>query len=109
MLSETGFIDNAHDAAFMKQASWTQNVAVGHVSGLAKAFSLKPKAPASGTIKVIAGPFKLRENAEERVDFLRSEGFESFVATATINGASGTGSRQERSLLIQMPAHACRK
>ncbi|MFD0826965.1 N-acetylmuramoyl-L-alanine amidase family protein [Neobacillus sp. M.A.Huq-85] len=40
MLSENGFIDNTHDLAKMKDPDWINNVARGHVNGLAKAFNL---------------------------------------------------------------------
>lgn len=43
MLTENGFIDNAKDAAKMKQNSWLDQVARGHVNGLVKAFDLKRK------------------------------------------------------------------
>ncbi|MEH7331214.1 N-acetylmuramoyl-L-alanine amidase [Neobacillus drentensis] len=88
MLSENGFIDNPQDAALMKQTSWRQNVAQGHANGIALAFNLKPKstAPAGTIYKVIAGSFKLRENADKRVAFLHSVGIESFVVTTTISG-----------------------
>lgn len=98
LLSENGFISNDHDAALMKQSSWIQKVAQGHVNGLAKAFGLKRKAtvppkpatppkPDSGSLfKVIAGSFKSKENADERVDLLKSKGIESFVDTTNISG-----------------------
>jgi N-acetylmuramoyl-L-alanine amidase len=87
LLTENGFIDNANDAALMKQSSWRQSVAQGHVNGLAKAFNLKRKPDETGTIyKVIAGSFKSRDNAEERVAYLDSKGIESFVDTVTISG-----------------------
>ena len=91
LLTENGFIDHAQDAALMKQSAWRQNVAQGHANGLEKAFNLKRKQqqedPSTGTIyKVIAGSFKSRENADERVAFLRSKGIESFVNTETISG-----------------------
>ncbi|ETI68599.1 N-acetylmuramoyl-L-alanine amidase [Neobacillus vireti] len=98
LLSENGFITNAHDATLMKQASWLEKVAQGHVNGLAKAFNLKLKSnpvsvpstpinPVPGTLfKVIASSFKLKENAEERVAFLQGGGIESFVKTTTISG-----------------------
>lgn len=41
MLSENGFIDTASDAAKMKDTNWIENVARGHVNGLARAFSLQ--------------------------------------------------------------------
>lgn len=41
MLTENGFIDTKADADKMKQNSWLDSVARGHVNGLAKALSLK--------------------------------------------------------------------
>lgn len=43
MLSENGFIDNASDAAKLKDANWRQQVAQGHVNGLVRAFQLSLK------------------------------------------------------------------
>lgn len=40
MLTENGFIDTKADADKMKQASWLDNVARGHVNGLEKALGL---------------------------------------------------------------------
>lgn len=86
LLSENGFIDNEHDAALMKQSSWRQKVAQGHVNGLAKAFKLKRKKDDSETIyKVIAGSFKSKENAEKRADELRSKGIESYIDSVTLS------------------------
>lgn len=89
MLSENGFIDNAQDAALMKQESWRSNVAQGHANGIAKAFNLSPKENAArgdSLYKVIAGSFRQRENAENRVTELDAKGFESFIATAELSG-----------------------
>ncbi|MEW8971412.1 MAG: N-acetylmuramoyl-L-alanine amidase [Mesobacillus sp.] len=94
MLSENGFIDNALDAALMKQESWRLNVAQGHANGIAKAFNLAAKNTPTGgessdrgaLFKVIAGSFKQRANAEERVADLDSKGFESFIAASEISG-----------------------
>ncbi|WP_066067315.1 N-acetylmuramoyl-L-alanine amidase [Neobacillus soli] len=97
MLSENGFIDNTHDAGLLKQASWLQKVAEGHVNGIAKAFNLKRKdnipapspspSPAPGTLyKVIGGSFKSKDHADERVALLHTKGFESFVHTTNISG-----------------------
>lgn len=41
MLSENGFIDTKADADKMKNATWINNVARGHVNGLAKALGLQ--------------------------------------------------------------------
>lgn len=42
-LTESGFIDNASDAKLLKQSSFLDKVARGHVNGLAKALGLKKK------------------------------------------------------------------
>ena len=90
LLTENGFIDNAQDAALMKQSSWRQKVAQGHANGVAKAFNLQRKQENdSGAIyKVIAGSFKSKENADERVSFLRSKGIDSYVDTISISGGT---------------------
>ncbi|MFD1852049.1 N-acetylmuramoyl-L-alanine amidase [Oceanobacillus bengalensis] len=86
-LSENGFIDNIQDAALMKQSSWKQNVAQGHVNGIARAFNLKPKNGGTGKLyKVIAGSFKAKDNADERVTFLSAKGLDAYVTTVTISG-----------------------
>ncbi|GIN39082.1 hypothetical protein J19TS1_20310 [Heyndrickxia oleronia] len=41
VLTENGFIDNEVDARKMKDETWLDDVARGHVYGLAKAFNLK--------------------------------------------------------------------
>lgn len=87
LLTENGFIDNSHDANLMKQASWLQAVAEGHVNGLATAFNLPPKQAESEILyKVIAGSFRARENAEERAAYLSNRGIDSFIGTVTVNG-----------------------
>lgn len=94
-LSENGFIDNPMDANLMKQSSWRQKVAQGHVNGLVKIFNLKkkttqPKDPAkTGEFyKVMVGSFKQKENAESLAALLKSKGIESFIQTTVINGAT---------------------
>lgn len=42
-LTECGFIDNAADASKLKQDSYLNKIAQGHVNGLVKAFGLKKK------------------------------------------------------------------
>ncbi|MBM7646375.1 N-acetylmuramoyl-L-alanine amidase [Scopulibacillus daqui] len=51
VLTENGFIDNAGDAAKMKDPSWITAVARGHVNGLVKAFGLKDQS-GSGTFLI---------------------------------------------------------
>lgn len=43
LLTENGFISNASDAAKLKQDSFLDKIAQGHVNGLVKALGLKPK------------------------------------------------------------------
>lgn len=43
VLTENGYIDNGHDASLMKESSWLQKVAQGHVNGLKGIFNLKGK------------------------------------------------------------------
>lgn len=86
LLTENGFIDNAHDADLMRDLSWRETVARGHVNGLAKAFNLQPKEDNGTLYKVIAGSFQSKENAKNRVDYLQSNGIESFVVAVTISG-----------------------
>ncbi|QDP41169.1 N-acetylmuramoyl-L-alanine amidase [Radiobacillus deserti] len=88
LLTENGFIDNSHDAALMKDPSWRQRVAQGHVNGLEKAFSLKRKPDENvGVVyKVIAGAFKSKDNADSRSTLLESKGIESIVNTVVISG-----------------------
>ncbi|MFC0561363.1 N-acetylmuramoyl-L-alanine amidase [Halalkalibacter alkalisediminis] len=86
LLTENGFIDNPEDAALMKDSTWRQQVAQGHVNGLANAFNLQRKPNDSVTYKVIAGSFTSRENAEKRVAYLNSRNIESFISTTTVSG-----------------------
>lgn len=87
LLTENGFIDNAHDANLMKQSSWLEKVAEGHVNGLERAFDIQHKPDESeATYRVIAGSFKSRENAEERITYLNSKGIDAFLVTLTISG-----------------------
>lgn len=48
VLTENGFIDNTAEANKMKSQTWINDVARGHVNGLAKAFNLKKKDGAGG-------------------------------------------------------------
>lgn len=49
ILTENGFIDNASDAAKLKQSAYIDKIAQGHVNGLVKAFGLKKKAQSTKT------------------------------------------------------------
>ncbi|WP_042221182.1 N-acetylmuramoyl-L-alanine amidase [Oceanobacillus manasiensis] len=91
LLTENGFIDNQRDAALMRTASWRQRVAQGHVNGLAKAFNLKRKEEdndnGSGQLyKVIAGSFKSKANAEQRIEALNKKGISCYLDSLMISG-----------------------
>ncbi|QHS21820.1 N-acetylmuramoyl-L-alanine amidase [Virgibacillus sp. MSP4-1] len=87
LLTENGFIDNENDANLLRDPSYRQSVARGHVNGLVRAFNLEPKQDSGGTLyKVIAGSFQSRDNARRRANVLRSRGIEAFITTVTISG-----------------------
>ncbi|MGJ9459104.1 N-acetylmuramoyl-L-alanine amidase [Oceanobacillus sp. CF4.6] len=88
-LSENGFIDHPGDSALMKKNAWKQNVAQGHVDGLARAFQLKRRENVtdSGNLyKIIAGSFKSKNHADDRLSLLRSKGIDAFLVNVTISG-----------------------
>ncbi|GAA0492875.1 hypothetical protein GCM10008986_19110 [Salinibacillus aidingensis] len=87
LLTENGFIDNEDDANLLRDPSYRQTVARGHVNGLVRAFNLERKQDPGGTLyKVIAGSFQSRDNARSRANVLRSRGIEAFITTVTISG-----------------------
>ncbi|AIF44839.1 N-acetylmuramoyl-L-alanine amidase [Virgibacillus sp. SK37] len=76
LLTENGFIDNKDDAILMKKISWRQQVALGHVNGIAKAFQLKRTKTTTKTTlyRVIGGSFTERANAEKRLQSIVKAG-----------------------------------
>ncbi|MFS0673376.1 N-acetylmuramoyl-L-alanine amidase [Ornithinibacillus sp. 179-J 7C1 HS] len=87
ILTENGFIDNAHDAALMRDNSWRQRVAEGHVNGIARAFNLQAASPDPSIMyRIIAGSFQSRENAEERANYLKQNQIDAFVIPVTVSG-----------------------
>ncbi|MFP5113779.1 N-acetylmuramoyl-L-alanine amidase [Bacillaceae bacterium C204] len=104
LLTENGFISNKHDAALIKDASWQQKVAQGHVNGIAKAFGLKrketketpktsttPKTTTSGTktvYTVYVGSYKSKENAQDRAGELKKKSIKSSIVSTKISGAT---------------------
>ncbi|WP_251026480.1 N-acetylmuramoyl-L-alanine amidase [Bacillus sp. ISL-46] len=104
ILTENGFISNKHDAQLMKDSSWQQKVAQGHVNGIAKAFGLKrkatketpkttttPKTPQSSlttVYTVYVGSYKSKENAQDRVAELKKKNIKTSIVTTKISGAT---------------------
>lgn len=91
-LTESGFIDNARDALLLKQPSFLDKIARGHVNGLAKALGLKKKkaaskpAPkpskpaASGKLyRVQVGAFADKKNAEKLAAELKKKGYNVYI------------------------------
>lgn len=64
LLTENGFIDNASDAAKMKDVNWIEAVARAHVTGLEKAFNLEKRVTAT------------RPNPPEKEEDVMSQKFE---------------------------------
>ncbi len=104
MLSENGFIDTATDAAKMKQNTWLDKVARGHVNGLAKALGLQKNTPTppEGNVlyRVVTGSFSSRANADIQMNELKVKGFDSFIDIFVKDGITFyrviTGSYQDR-------------
>jgi N-acetylmuramoyl-L-alanine amidase len=76
ILTENGFIDNAGDAAKMKNPAWIESVARGHVVGLEKAFNLtrnqSAPAPSSPTTTPAPAPAPVPSNPSQRTIHLPS-------------------------------------
>lgn len=73
-LTENGFIDNANDAAKLKNASFLAMIARGHANGLARAFNLTKV-----LYKVQIGAFANKSNADNLAAQAKSKGFDPIV------------------------------
>lgn len=87
LLTENLFIDNKNDSDKLKEQSFINQIAQGHVNGIVKVFGLKKKKTASKPstnkgetfYRVVAGSFKNRKNADDLVKELKKKGFDSFI------------------------------
>lgn len=87
ILGENLFLSNSSDAALLKTSSFLDRVAQGYVNGLEKFFGLiketRPPtdtSPDSETLyQVIAGTFSNKDNAEDQVKKLKSDGYNSYI------------------------------
>lgn len=87
ILGENLFLSNSSDAALLKTNSFLDRVAQGYVNGLEKFFGLiketRPPtdtSPDSETLyQVIAGTFSNKDNAEDQVKKLKSDGYNSYI------------------------------
>lgn len=91
LLTENGFIDNASDAQKLKSSTFIENIARGHVAGLARALGLKrkgiPTQPPSNPVnpnvlyKVQIGAYRNRSNAEAQQQKARQAGFDVYIVS----------------------------
>lgn len=86
ILTENGFIDNRTDASKLKQSSYIEKIARGHVNGLARALGIKKKpttksAPkTSGKLyRVQVGAFSDKKNAERLAAELKKKGYDTYI------------------------------
>lgn len=71
MLTENMFIDNKNDASLLKQQTFINKIAQGHVKGIVKALKLTKKKTSNPTssglfYRVVAGSYKDKKNAENQ-------------------------------------------
>lgn len=79
VLTENGFIDNANDAAKLKSSSFIENIARGHVNGIALSFGL-PKKSGGALYKVQIGAFSVKANANNLAAKAKRKGFDAYVS-----------------------------
>lgn len=90
VLTESLFIDNPNDNKLLKQDSFLDQVAEGHVNGFVKAFGLKKKAVApkkeeskneekKSVYRVQLGAYSDKKNADALVEELKKKGYTAFV------------------------------
>ncbi len=87
LLTECGFIDNASDAALLKQEAFLDGLAQGHVNGLVKSFGLKKKIvtpvnkpETKGKLyKVQVGAFAEKQNATDLQADLKKKGYPAII------------------------------
>ncbi|MDQ0270952.1 N-acetylmuramoyl-L-alanine amidase [Cytobacillus purgationiresistens] len=77
LLTENGFIDHAADANKLKQAAVIENIAKGHVNGLARAFNLIKKTPSAPNPPTPSPGENEDKGTNSIVDYLKSIGKDS--------------------------------
>lgn len=87
ILTENGFIDNRSDASKLKQSSYIERIARGHVNGLARALGIKKKPapkpsapePSGKLYRVQVGAFADKKNAERLAAELKKKGYQTYI------------------------------
>jgi N-acetylmuramoyl-L-alanine amidase len=77
LLTENGFIDTPSDASKLKDTSFLNKIARGHVNGLVKAFHLSEKS--TELYKVQIGAFSKKLNADDLVSKAKEKGFDAIT------------------------------
>lgn len=88
ILTENLFIDNPNDNNLLKEESFIDNVAQGHVNGFAKAFGLKkkpapvpePKDEKKTIYRVQVGAYADKKNADALAAELKKKGYSPIIA-----------------------------
>ncbi|PLT30707.1 N-acetylmuramoyl-L-alanine amidase [Peribacillus deserti] len=78
LLTENGFIDHVHDAAKLENSPFIENIARGHVNGIARAFSLEKKT--TTLYKVQIGAFSSKNNADVLAADAEAKGYDAYTA-----------------------------
>ncbi|CAG9622825.1 N-acetylmuramoyl-L-alanine amidase [Sutcliffiella rhizosphaerae] len=86
ILLEILFLDSAGDRELIQHELFKEDVSVAIGDGLAKAMGL-PRKVTTDLYKVIAGSFKDKKNANERMKMLHEKRTSAFISTTTLNGA----------------------
>ena len=85
VLTENMFIDSTIDSDLLKNETFINQLAEGHVNGIVKMYGLKKKKVSNVSSKgdifyrVVAGSFKDRKNADEQVKKLKKLGIDVFI------------------------------
>lgn len=88
LLIEGGFMDSRVDTPIILTEAYADNMAKGYLNFLVEVYGLKRKPkpvteqplPDGQMLRVVAGTFSLRSNAEELQARLKAAGFDSFLA-----------------------------
>ncbi|KZE66331.1 hypothetical protein AWM68_08170 [Fictibacillus phosphorivorans] len=80
ILLEILFLDNAQNLALLKREDFQNEVSSAIASGIAESLSLSKKQPKpTPNLIVIAGAFEQKQNADERISFLKKQGLSAFI------------------------------
>ena len=82
VLTESGFIDHRDDANNLRNSDWLKTIARSHADGVAHALNLEKivhQKIDDSFYRVVSGSFLAERNARQKVETLRSRGYESYI------------------------------